>query len=395
MRRVSVGGSLIGITAYMFVGASLTDCVSDLPPVSPPAGGSASSSARGGGANGGAGGGGGNSADSQSAIVAILPSGGASGNPGSGDAAPAAPDANCGMQTENPTTQPADLLLVLDRSGSMDDDIASNSLCGGRGAPANCTARWPTLTAAVNQVVGASPAGLQWGLKFFTSPGGGTCTVNPGVDVPMPATAAQIQAAIAGTMPGNATPTTAAVNAAVAYLNTLNDGRPHYILLATDGQPNCDPGTSGNVTTTSVNNAAAAIAAAAAPGSDIKTYVIGIGPSAGNLDAFAAAGGTGNYFPANSPDQLTAALGTIVGTVASCVFTMAAVPPDPRNLGVYLDSGTKVPLDQSNGYSLATDNLTITLNGSYCDGIRAGTYQFIQVFFGCPGIPLPSQFHVL
>jgi hypothetical protein len=296
------------------------------------------------------------------------------------------------MQTENPTTQPADLLLVLDRSGSMDDDIASNALCGGRGAPANCTPRWPTLTAAVNQVVGASPAGLQWGLKFFTSPGGGTCTVNPGVDVPVPAAAAQIQAAIGGTMPGNATPTTAAINAAVAYFNTLNDGRPHYILLATDGQPNCDPGTSGNVTTTSVNNAAAAIAAAAAPGSDIKTYVIGIGPSAGNLDAFAAAGGTGKYFPANSPDQLTTALGTIVGTVASCVFTMAAVPPDPGNLGVYLDSGTKVPPDQSNGYSLATNNLTITLNGSYCDGIRAGTYQLIQVFFGCPGIPLPRQF---
>ena len=393
MRRASVGGSLIGITAYVFVGALLTDCVSDLPPVSPSAGG-ASSSPREGGTNGGAAGRGGNGADSQSAIVTILPAGGASGNAGSGDAAvaPAAPDANCGMQTENPTTQPADLLLVLDRSGSMDDDIASNALCGGRGSPANCTARWPTLTAAVNQVVGASPAGLQWGLKFFTSPGGGTCTVNPGVDVPMPATAAQIQAAIAGTTPGNATPTTAAINAAVAYLNTLNDGRPHYILLATDGQPNCDPGTSGNVTTTSVNNAAAAIAAAAAPGSDIKTYVIGIGPSAGNLDAFAAAGGTGKYFPANSPDQLTTALGTIVGTVASCVFTMAAVPPDPGNLGVYLDSGTKVPLDQSNGYSLATNNLTVTLNGSYCDGIRAGTYQLIQVFFGCPGIPLPRQF---
>jgi len=59
---------------------------------------------------------------------------------------------------------------------------------------------------------------------------------------------------------------------------------------------------------------------------------------------------------------------------------------------VYLDSCTKVPLDQSNGYSLATNNLTVTLNGSYCDGIRAGTYQLIQVFFGCPGMPLPRQF---
>ena len=396
MRRASVGRAPIVIAACLFVVGWLIDCVSDLPPVKPSAGGGASASASGGATSEGAAGGGGNGAGSQSAIVTILPSGGANGiwDTGSGDAAvlPAAPDANCGMQTQNPSAQPVDLLLVLDRSGSMSDDIASNTACGGRGAPANCTPRWPTLTAAVNQVVATSPAGIQWGLKFFTSPGGGTCTVNPGVDVPVPATAAQIQAAIAGTVPGNATPTTAAINAAVAYLNTLSDGRPRYILLATDGQPNCDPGTSGNVTTTSVNNAAAAIAAAAAPGSDIKTYVIGIGPSSGNLDAFAAAGGTGNYFPANSPDQLTAALGTIVGTVASCVFTMAAVPPDPRNLGVYLDHGTKVPLDQTNGYSLGGNNLTITINGSYCDGIKAGTYQLIQVFFGCPGIPLPSQF---
>jgi len=43
MRRANVGGSLIGIAAYVFVGAS-TDCVSDLPPVTPSAGGSASSS---------------------------------------------------------------------------------------------------------------------------------------------------------------------------------------------------------------------------------------------------------------------------------------------------------------------------------------------------------------
>jgi len=34
----------------------------------------------------------------------------------------------------------------------------------------------------------------------------------------------------------------ARIKAAVAYFNTLNDGLPHYILLATDGEPNSTQG---------------------------------------------------------------------------------------------------------------------------------------------------------
>jgi von Willebrand factor type A domain. len=302
---------------------------------------------------------------------------------------PASVDVNCGTQTKDPTPQPVDLLLVLDRSGSMTSDIATDTDCSGRNPPANCTARWPTMTASLTQVLAVSPAGVQWGLKFFTSPRGQTCTVNAGADVAVgPSTAAQIQTAIAGTSPGNQTPTTAAINAAVAYFKTVNDGLAHYILLATDGQPNCDPGTSSSVTTTSVANTVAAIKAAFDAG--IKTYVIGLGPSTGNLDNFAAAGGTGTYFLATSPDALTAALSSIVVAVASCAFTMPAAPPDPSNLGVYLDKVNKVPLDTSDGYSLSADNLTVTFNGSYCDGLKNGTYQVVQVFFGCPGEPPPS-----
>jgi hypothetical protein len=323
-------------------------------------------------------------------ITITLPTGdggaGAGGVTGAGGTTEPSADANCGTQTSNASQQPADVLLVLDRSGSMSDDIATNGTCTGRGAPANCMARWPTMTTALNQVFAASPNGVQWGLKFFASPSGGTCTVNPGVEVPVgPGTATQIETAIGATSPANQTPTTAAINAAAAYLETLTDGLPHFILLATDGQPNCDPGTSGSTTPAVVANTVAAITAAASAG--IKTYVIGIGPSAGNLDNFAAAGGTGTYFPATSPAQLDAALSTIVGAVASCVFTMASAAPDPNNIGVYLDKTNKVPVSVTDGYSLSADNRTITLSGSYCDGIKSGTYKLVQVFFGCPGGP--------
>jgi hypothetical protein len=394
MRSITVGKILIGLLAWLFVGGSMMDCVSDLPPLTNPGGSGGNAGGTGNGGNGGAAAGG-NAAAGQTAILSAPSSAGTNGNV---DAAPDAPpviasaDANCGIQTQNPSVQPVDLLLVLDRSGSMDDDIASDATCGGRGAPAGCQARWPTLTASLNQVLAASPTSVQWGLKFFTSPGGSSCTVNAGVEVGVGAnTAAQIQAAIGGTSPGNQTPTMAAIKAAVAYFSTVNDGLPHYILLATDGEPNCDPGTSSNVTDASVMDTAGVIGTANT-GSGIKTYVIGIGPSSGNLDAFAAAGGTSNYYPATSPDALTTAFSTIAGTVASCVFKMADVPPDPTNLGVYLDSTTRVPRDPSTGFSLAADNVTVTLNGSYCDGIKDGTYKVLQVFFGCAGVPLPDQF---
>jgi hypothetical protein len=306
---------------------------------------------------------------------------------------PASADANCGIQTQNPTAQPVDLLLVLDRSGSMDNDIVTDTACSsgsGRRDAAPCTTKWPAMTASLKQVLASSPAGVQWGLKFFTSPGGSTCTVNAGADVAVgPGTAARIQTAMTGTSPGNQTPTTAAINAAVTYFGTVNDGLVHYILLATDGQPNCDPGTSSTVTATSVANTATAIATAAA--ANIKTYVIGIGPSTTYLTQFAQNGGTTDYFPATSPDQLTAALTSIMVAVASCVFTMAAVPPEPNNLGVYMDQSVKVPLDPSEGYSLGADNRTVTFNGSYCDGLKSGTYKVVQVYFGC-GAPPPDRF---
>jgi hypothetical protein len=71
---------------------------------------------------------------------------------------------------------------------------------------------------------------------------------------------------------------------------------------------------------------------------------------------------------------------------------MAEAPPDPTNLGVYLDSTTKVPLDTAQGFSLGADKLTVTLNGSYCDKMKDGTFKVVQVFFGCPGVPPPDNF---
>ena len=118
-------------------------------------------------------------------------------------------------------------------------------------------------------------------------------------------------------------------------------------------------------------------------------YVIGIGPSVGNLNNFAAAGGTGQYYPATSPQDLANALTAISTIVASCSFALATTPPDQNNVAVYLDKGL-LQQDPSNGWSFGGNTQTIMLNGDACEKIKSGQATTVQVLFGCPGVAPPQ-----
>ena len=88
---------------------------------------------------------------------------------------------------------------------------------------------------------------MNWGLKLFADTDS-TCGVSPN-NVAVPdrrqqrgAVANVIQQrtdANGGVTNGSRTPTRSAENAAVTYLNTVTTSNPKFILLATDGQPNC------------------------------------------------------------------------------------------------------------------------------------------------------------
>jgi hypothetical protein len=322
-----------------------------------------------------------------------FPLDGAAGASANGyDSGPPTEDANCGTSARTMTQVPADLLLVLDRSGSMTSDIATDNLCDVTSG--TCQERWATMMAAMKTVLAKAPASIHWGLKFFSTPSVTTalgdtpmgCVVLPAAEVPIgTGNANDIVGTIASTTPNYNTPTRAAIETATAYLSSLQDGRPKYILLATDGQPNC---AQGGEYATSPDLAATLQAIAAAYAAGIKVHVIGVGPSAGNLDAMAEQGGTGNYYPALSPETLSAALDSIVGAVTSCVYTMSPTPPDPSNLGVYLDKQL-VPQSASDGWTLGSGN-SVVFHGPTCDGIKAGRYGNVQVLFGCPGWSVPQ-----
>jgi hypothetical protein len=310
------------------------------------------------------------------------------GGRGAGGGLASADANNCGVSTVNLTKQPADLLLVLDKTGSMTSAMDSSVTCAA--GTTTCQQRWTTVVSGLDAVLSGASGDVNWGLELFNSDG--NCGV-AAPEVPIaPESAATIQTTIAGVTPGGNTPTKVAVNTAVAYLRTLTDTNGKYILLATDGEPNCLTTTGGGGVGAGASDVAgtvAAITAAAAAG--FKVYVVGVGPETGNLDNFAAAGGTGHYYPALSPQDLNAALATIVGTLASCTFNLGKAPPEPNNVAVEFnhDSSLRAPHDttQTNGWDYTdSTNLAIQLFGSWCDNVANGTYTSVAVLMGCTSI---------
>lgn len=313
-------------------------------------------------------------------------------------------DANCGSTTSKLERKPADLLLVLDRSESMTRAMDSSDSCDA--TDSNCSQRWATMRAALQTVLESSSTDVLWGLKFFTTPststtktsgrnGGsgsgssGNCYVSSGVEVAVTAnTAVSIESQIDQAGTASTTPTRLAIQAAAAYLGTVTDDNPKYILLATDGEPNCAEGSIGS-TNSDLPATIAAIQSANDAG--YKVFVIGVGPETGNLTALAEAGGTERYYPATTPDELSNALTTIVGTVAAgCTYKISQPPPaNPNAIGVYIDKAL-VARSDTNGWTYDASKAAIVINGDYCEELTSGQKTLVEIFLPCdPAAELP------
>jgi hypothetical protein len=354
------------------------------------------------------------------------PAGGGSGTMGLGGfdftGAGGSGGRTCGLQRFDVERKPAEILLLLDRSKSMVEDYL----------PDGVTLKWNAALPALKQVIMNTDTSVSWGLKVFPEGDGDACiatcvTNNPVVPI-APMNAAAVIAGIDATTPaGNGTPTGAAVNAAVAYLQSLTSKNPKYILLATDGQPSCaalptsSPGSD-------VGGPYAETAVTAALSAGFPTFVLGVSTmSSGEvkiLNALADEGGKPrpnapltHFYLGTSQAELTAAMAAITGQAATCTFPLNPPPPvmnDPTKLGMYFPpSGTpqscttdcpngqtcvsnicmlKVPYDGSmgNGWAYTDANDTaVQAYGSWCDQIKASGANTVQVIYGCPLIDVP------
>lgn len=266
---------------------------------------------------------------------------------------------------------PADLLLVVDKSGSMDEELATGQR------------KWPVMRDALNVVVNQYDDGIRFGLMLY--PQDDECAAGSLHSPIAPANAGSISSALGQISPEGGTPTHTTMTAARSYLQGVQSPGARYVLLATDGEPNCGPGGSDDDT---VDESVAAIGALAGDG--VSTFVLGFGGSVNNhpdiLQAMAQAGGTGNYFAANSPAELSTALDAIAGEVGlpSCTIRLDYEPKDQEFVAVYQD-GEAVPRDPSRqeGWEYDAANNTVSFYGAACDAIRSGDVSQVRIELGC------------
>lgn len=279
---------------------------------------------------------------------------------------------NCGaMEFALQRVEP-NVMLVIDRSGSMGDPVSSGS----------ATTKWVDLKNAVSSLVASYDAQMRLGTSIFSSDG--NCGA-ANVDVALaPAAGANIMTKLNAQGPSGNTPTAAALDTVIAK-GLLNDAtRANYVVLATDGQPNCtDTDVASRVT--KLYNATPSV----------KTYVIGMGDGTASnptlLNSWADAGHTArtggtHYYQTSSPADLKAAFDAIVGGIVSCDFKMMQTAPDPSLITV-TENGAAVSPSPTNGYSYDSTTNTVTLHGTACDLLTKNANTKVGVLYGCPGPP--------
>jgi predicted small lipoprotein YifL len=307
--------------------------------------------------------------------------------PRASDAAVVAADA-CAPWTQTTPGQRPEVLFVIDRSGSMQVVLPD-----GRGGGAT---RWALLRDALARVLPRYDAQVDTGVLLYPA--------RDDYDACAPATeparglgpgnAEAILQSINALSPSGATPTASALDAARRYLrHRPGDGAPRFVVLATDGAPNCNPdiALSRCVCTVDAPGCARgsgrclddvrtrdAVAALAADG--VQTFVVGI---VGDEDAvfeetlrtLAAAGGRPNpidpargYYAVQREEDMARAFEEIQRTVARCAVPLARAPGASQPVRVSVDDvGVARDPARQDGWDWSDETRrAVVLHGAAC-----------------------------
>ena len=300
---------------------------------------------------------------------------------------------------------PSEVFLVLDRSGSMAEQGSSAAVT-----------KWQELSSAVDFVLQQFESSIRFGLLIY--PSDNKCKT-PGPQVPVGlGNRKAVLHFLQQAKPAGGTPIFAALNNASKSLKDLGDKvSPKFLILATDGGPNCNYLLSASPSC-SCTMATASYCCTSYPSTcyasetcldekrvltaindlkttqKISTFVIGLEGTAeykNLLDAMAKTGGmpqtgaTTSYYKASNKTQLQTALQKIAGRIISCEIDLAKKPDYPKWVSIYID-GKKIPRDTQklNGWDYANTNLTkIKLYGIACKMLQDGKQHKVTATFAC------------
>ncbi len=343
----------------------------------------------------------------------------------------------CGGSSIAAAPRTANVLLVIDESGSMLDKPSGFT-----------TDKWAALKSALGGALTAAQDSVAFGLELFPypfdpkKPIASTCSTNccempaaPGINVPVAPGAANVSKIVAllnASAPGGGTPTAMALQRAYDYFETGAGAAlkgDKYVLLATDGGPNCNAQLScaatscttnldGDCTLTGGGNCCDAMfggsiaksrclddtateaAITKLGGKHIQTFVVGIPGSEiykTSLDSFAQAGGelsptgTTKYFAVSAAGGV-AGLSTVLDAITknlitTCRLQLGTVPPNPDQLNLFLD-GKLVKQSGANGWMLdrTMSPPTIVVLGTTCTTLETKGASSVRVLYGCPTV---------
>jgi hypothetical protein len=362
-----------------------------------------------------------------------LGSGGDSGLFGEGGTDDSGPGgAACGSTKIAAEPPIVNVLLVVDRSFSMTATPSGFS-----------SDKWSALRDALATTFEQTQDRVSYGLDLYPYSGSSgealsdTCQMpsSEAVVVPVQAgadAAPLILTALDDNAPDGDTPTAAALHRALIYY-TKGAGKglegDKYVLLATDGGPNCNAKAECTAATCTVNmdgkcplapesccdvsggatscldedGSVAGVKALAAAG--IKTIVVGIPGTeayADTLNKLAAESGVENpnappeYFAVSAKTGAVGLTDTLTkittGLVTSCRLLLEEVPPVPSDVYVVID-GVEIARGGADGwvYDNTVSPPAIVIQGATCEALERDGAEYINVTYGCPDFRPPVK----
>ena len=292
-----------------------------------------------------------------------------------------------------------EVMLVVDRSGSMNFDFAGNT-GPPFGNPLTGPRRWAVLRSSLENTLNQFDARVAFGMVQF--PGDDSCAVSASIDLlPAAGNATQVMARLNRNRSGG-TPTAQAVLTAA---NQLASVRGQALVLITDGDPNCnedlDPDTC-DCTSPLVGFPPACVEASSCRDGErtvdgirrmreergMVTYVVGVGSNSSSvtttLTNMAVAGGvprmggTSSFYSGVTQEELAEALTAISTRLTRCTWS-TGTRLGPNDLVEVNVGGEIVPQGAQGWDWVDASSGDFSLRGRWCERAAAGEAVLLKL----------------